>query len=117
MKIMISQPMAGITDKEIEEVRERAKKVIEDAGDEFVSTFFKDDWETLSAKLEAEGVKQVSLHFLARSLLEMSKCDGVYFCKGWLKARGCVIEHQVAKSYGLYIFYEYPKKEIIFPEV
>ena len=106
MKVMISQPMKDLSDEQIEEVRNRAIKAIEARGDEFVSTFFKDDWNTLVKKLNAEGVTNISLHFLSRSLMEMSKCDGVYFCKGWESARGCVVEHQVAKSYGLYLFYE-----------
>lgn len=29
-----------------------------------------------------------------------------YFCRGWEQARGCRIEHEAAKSYGLEIIYE-----------
>ena len=28
------------------------------------------------------------------------------FCKGWENARGCRIEHEAAKAYGLEIIYE-----------
>lgn len=36
----------------------------------------------------------------------MSRCDTVFFCNGWEGARGCRIEHQVAKAYGMQILYE-----------
>lgn len=34
------------------------------------------------------------------------KTEAAYFCKGWEKARGCRIEHEAAKAYGLEIIYE-----------
>ena len=38
----------------------------------------------------------------------MSKCHCAYFCKGWDAdhVRGCKIEHDAAKAYGLEIIYE-----------
>ena len=36
----------------------------------------------------------------------MSRCNAVYFCKGWENARGCKIEHDAAVAYGLKIIYE-----------
>ena len=36
----------------------------------------------------------------------MSKCDAVLFCQGWENARGCCIEHEAAKKYGVLILYE-----------
>lgn len=35
-----------------------------------------------------------------------SLCHAAYFCKGWENARGCRIEHDAAKAYGLEIIYE-----------
>ena len=52
------------------------------------------------------GVVNKPLHFLSASIEVMSKCHAVYFCKGWENARGCKIEHEVAKAYGLEIIYE-----------
>ena len=43
-KIMISQPMAGKTEYEITETRERAMKFAEENGYEFVNTLFTDEW-------------------------------------------------------------------------
>ena len=98
MKAMICQPMAGKTEQEIVEVRERAIAVLEAKGFEIVNTLFTDDWYSDQA--------QIPLYFLAKSLESMSLCHAASFCKGWEKARGCRIEHEAAKAYGLEIIYE-----------
>lgn len=105
MKAMLSQPMAGKTEKEIIESRERAIQALESAGYEVVNTLFTDEWYSKDA-MEKRGVVNVPLRFLATSLENMSLCHAAYFCKGWEKARGCRIEHEAAKAYGLTIIYE-----------
>ena len=97
-KAMLCQPMAGKTEQEIVEVRERAIAVLEAKGFEIVNTLFTDDWHNDQA--------QIPLYFLAKSLESMSLCHAAYFCKGWEQARGCRIEHEAAKAYGLTIIYE-----------
>lgn len=104
-KAMLSQPMAGKTDKEIVETREKAIVALQKRGYEVVNTLFTDEWYSKEA-MENRGVVQIPLCFLAKSLEEMSKCHAVYFCKGWEKARGCKIEHDAAVAYGLEIIYE-----------
>ena len=56
--------------------------------------------------MQERGVVQIPLCFLAKSLENMSKCHVAYFCKGWQTARGCRIEHEAAKAYGIAIIYE-----------
>lgn len=102
---MLSQPMAGKTNEEIIETRERAIKVLESKGFEVVNTLFTDEFYTPEA-MKIRGVVQIPLCFLARSLENMSLCHVAYFCKGWEKARGCKIEHDAAVAYGLEIIYE-----------
>lgn len=104
-KVMISQPMAGKTDEEIVAQRERAKRLLEAQGYEFVNTLFTDEWYS-KEKMEERGVVQIPLCFMAKSLENMSLCHAAYFCKGWESARGCRIEHEAAKAYGLTILYE-----------
>lgn len=104
-KAMLSQPMAGKTDAEIIETRNRAIKVLESEGYEIVNTLFTDEWYSDDAMKE-RGVVQIPLCFLAKSLENMSLCHAAYFCKGWENARGCKIEHDAAKAYGLKIIYE-----------
>ena len=105
MKAMLSQPMAGKTDKEIIETRERAMSELREKGYEIVNTLFTDEWYSME-NMENRGVVQIPLCFLAKSLENMSLCHAAYFCKGWENARGCRIEHEAAKAYGLTILYE-----------
>ena len=105
MKAMLSQPMAGKTDEEIIATREKAIKVLEDRGYEIVNTLFTDEWYSKESMTE-RGVVQIPLCFLAKSLENMSLCHAAYFCKGWENARGCRIEHEAAKAYGVEIIYE-----------
>lgn len=105
MKAMISQPMANKTEQEITETRKHAKNVLESLGYEFVNTRFTDEWYSPESMKE-RGVENIPLCFLAKSLENMSKCHAVYFCKGWEKARGCKLEHDVAQAYGIKIIYE-----------
>lgn len=104
-KAMLSQPMRGKTDEEIIETRNRAIKALEAAGYEVVNTLFTDEWYS-KEKMEERGVVQIPVCFLAKSIENMSLCHAVYFCKGWDRARGCILENEVAKAYGLDIIYE-----------
>ncbi len=104
-KAMLSQPMAGKTDEEIRETREKAIAVLEEKGCEIVNTLFTDEWYS-KEQMEERGVVQIPLCFLAKSLENMSLCHVAYFCKGWENARGCRIEHEAAVAYGLEIIYE-----------
>ena len=104
-KAMLSQPMAGKTQEEIVAAREKAIAALTDKGYQVVNTLFTDEWYS-KEKMTERGVVQIPLCFLAKSLENMSLCHAAYFCKGWEQARGCRIEHEAAKAYGLTILYE-----------
>lgn len=104
-KAMLSQPMAGKTEEEITATRERAIAALEARGYEVVNTLFTDEWYS-SESMKKRGVVNIPLCFLAKSLENMSLCHAAYFCEGWEHARGCRIEHEAAKAYGLEIIYE-----------
>lgn len=104
-KAMLSQPMNGLTDEEIVATRDRAVKELESRGFEVVNTLFTDEWYDRD-KMEERGVVQIPLCFMAKGIENMSLCHAVFFCNGWENARGCKIEHEVAKVYGLEIIYE-----------
>lgn len=104
-KAMLSQPMNGLTDEQIVATRNKAVAALEAQGYEIISTLFTDEWYN-SENMEARGVVQIPLCFLAKSLENMSLCHAAYFCKGWENARGCKIEHEAAVAYGLTIIYE-----------
>mgnify|MGYP001078490756 CR=1 FL=1 len=99
---MISQTMAGKIEQEILQTREKAVAALSKKGYEVLNTYFNDSEQDLKEK----GFNNIPLYYLAKSLKAMSKCDTVYFCKGWENARGCKIEHETAKAYGLDIVYE-----------
>lgn len=104
-KAMLSQPMNGKTDEEIIATKNKAISILEEKGFEVVNTLFTDEWYN-PEQMKARGVVQIPLCFLAKSLENMSLCHAAYFYKGWEKARGCRIEHEAAKAYGLEIIYE-----------
>lgn len=102
---MVSQPMHGFTNEQIVETRNRFLQFAEKENLEVINTLFTDEWYSKDKMVE-RGVVQIPLCFLAKSLENMSLCNKVYFAKGWENARGCRIEHQVAKDYGVEIIYE-----------
>lgn len=93
MKVMISQPMRGKTNEQIREEREKLVKQLKTEGHEVIDTVF-DDF--------PEG-KATPVHYLAKSIEFIANVEGVVFMKGWENARGCKIEHQIAKEYGKWV--------------
>lgn len=96
MKIMISQPMRGKTNEQIREEREGIVKRLAKEGHEVVDTVFEN----------APAYEDIAIYCLSQSIRYIGKVDALYFMKGWNKARGCKIEHQVAVEYGKQVFYE-----------
>ena len=104
-KIMISQPMNGLTEEQITNAQNKFLEYAKKENFEVVNTYFKDEWYS-NESMSSRGVVQIPMCFLAKSLEYMSECSTVYFAKGWDNARGCKIEHEVALQYGLDIIYE-----------
>lgn len=95
MKLIISQPMRGKTEKQIRNEREELVKKLQEEGHEVVDTIFSDF---------GEG-KSTPLHYIAKSIEFMAEIDGVVFMQGWDMARGCIIEHECATRYNKFIKY------------
>lgn len=104
MRAMICQPMYCRRPDEIAATREKAIAHLKAKGYEFVNTYFKDGW--FSDEADVLGVTNKPLFYLSKSLEAMSTCDAVFFCNGWATTRGCVIEYDAAKNYGLKIITE-----------
>ena len=96
MKIMLSQPMRGKTNEQIKKEREQLVKEIENNGDIVLDTVF----DTAPKNVDE------AIWFLSKSIEYLAQADAVYFMKGWEKARGCKIEHEVAVEYGKGGMYE-----------
>ena len=96
MKIFISQPMRTRTNEEIETERKEILDLVKKVKGEdvvLIDSFFKD------APHEAKP-----LWFMGESIKKMAEADLVVFAPFWETARGCRIEHSVAKEYGLNVF-------------
>ena len=95
MKVFISQPMVDKSNEEIEKERERIiNKISEISGNndiEIIDSFFKD------APHDAKP-----LWFLGKAFELLSTADLAFFAKGWDKYRGCRMEYQACKEYGIY---------------
>ena len=100
-KLFISQPMRGLTDIEILKVRleikNRAEKTIGEPV-ELIDSFIKD--------YPVEINKSIPVWYLGKSIQLLSQADIAYFGGDWRNARGCKIEHEVARTYGITIIEE-----------
>lgn len=96
MKIMISQPMRGKSMEQIEAERKQLVEELEKQGHEVVNTIFAE---------ESPKDCDTAIFYLAKSIEAIGKVDCLVFMPGWKKARGCIIEYQVAMSYNKFIKY------------
>ena len=94
MKIMISQPMRGKTNEQIRKEREELVRRLQEEGHEVIDTV-----------LDISENKS-PIYYLSKSIELLDQVDVVHFMKGWEKARGCKIEHEVAVAYGKQVYYE-----------
>lgn len=95
-KVFISIPMSNKSEEEIKEELDKRKSVLEQLSFEVADTYIKNN----------PNVENIALWCLGESLEIMSNCDIAYFCKGWNKARGCLIEYEAAVQYGLQVITE-----------
>ena len=95
MKIFISQPMKGLSEKEIKSNREKTIKKIK--------SLYGDDVEIIDSYIDGGGTP---LWCLGKSIELLSTADVAYFLKGWNTARGCRIEYMCADNYGIGAYFE-----------
>lgn len=89
MKVFVSIPMAGVDDGVIvERIRSILDELTEKYGKQAECINYIDD-----------DTPRTPIEFMAESIKAMCQADLVYFAKGWATARGCRIEHMVARSY------------------
>ena len=91
MKIMISQPMAGKTNKQILDERKELVRELQNEGHIIIDTV-----------LDISENKS-PMYYLAKSIELLDQADAVIFMKGWQNARGCRVEHFIALEYGKYV--------------
>ena len=91
----ISQPMKGKTAEAIRKERKRLEDMLVLNGYKVVDSVFED------FPNAEQDYRNVSLAYLAKSLDLLAKCDGAVFASGWANARGCRIEHDCCREYGI----------------
>ena len=95
-KVMISQPMAGKTSDEIEDERNEMNNLLEKQ--------YGDNYIVLDTTVKDHESKS-DLECFSESIMFMSKCDVLVMGVGWSTARGCKLEHDIAKAYNVPILY------------
>lgn len=96
MKVMICQPMSGKSEEQIRQERDELINKIQEEGDTYIDTIFQD---------EVPKGFDIPIYYLAKSIETIAYADKIIFMDGWDKARGCIIEHEVATSYDKIISY------------
>lgn len=97
IKVFLSHSMSGLSEEKCLKIREDAKKhIIEKMTDkeiEFIDNYHHSD--------APEGAKR--LWHLGRSIQQLEEADYIYFCPLNCDAKGCYIEHEIAKMYHIRI--------------
>lgn len=98
-KVLISQPMKGLSTEQIKINRKQAVETTIANGCEVLDSIFNFD--------DIENIKNKPLYYLAKSIILIAEeADAVYFMKGWEQARGCLLEHAACLAYGVPVYYE-----------
>ena len=92
LKCFISQPMKNKTIEQIKTEREEVIKFLK-----------RNDMKEIPSIIE---INEDPLYALGESIKLLANADYAYFMKGWNKARGCIIEHEVCERYGIPIIME-----------
>lgn len=95
MKIFISQPMG---DKTMDEILNDRNQVIEKLKKTYPGAEFIDSFIIESAP---ESFTDPGVFYILKSLELLSNADLVVFLRGWDKYRGCRVEYEFAKNYGI----------------
>lgn len=97
MNVFISQPMKNRNEKDIKSERKSVmsyiKKLYKNEEVKEINSFFEMDVQS----------KNTPLRMLGMSLELLAEADIAVFVDGWSLARGCRIEHEAAKEYGIKI--------------
>lgn len=96
MKVFISIPMNGLFEEDIK----REFRAISEA-----LPFPKNEVEIIDTWINEEPPTDfhgdTGLWYLAKSIELLAQADIVVMASGWENARGCIIEHECAKEYGI----------------
>lgn len=102
MNVFISQPMSGVPEDEILSVR---ASIFSHFRDEHPEAVMLGSYVDNGFMENANIVAHPEVFYLGQALEILSEADVILMAKGWEKARGCRIEHKVARYYDIPIVY------------
>lgn len=103
MKVFISLPMSGRTDAEIMALKDQ---LFEEYKAENPKAVLMDAYSDVMSHMgEFYTYEHPPIAMLAESLMCLADSDLIIMAPRWERYRGCQIEHQVAKEYGIPIKY------------
>lgn len=97
-KLFVSCPMKGRSEEVVYREFDRLCRVAEAYFDEtfdIIESFFEEE--------PPEGITgdKAAVWYLGKSISKISEADVAIFAEGWYDARGCRVEHDVCRSYGI----------------
>ena len=95
-RIMLSFPMKGKTREEIEDTKQSMLNWLFDK--------YNDECIVIESIIEDHESKS-GLECFSESIVHMSTADTLCMGYGWENARGCRLEHEIARAYGLDVIY------------
>ena len=109
MNIFISQPMTGYTEdeiyanrnKEINKIKHNNRWDTRDAN--FVTSYINEESQRVVEDMFSESNTDIVL--LAISIRKLADADAIWMSNGWEESKGCKIEHSVAATYGIPVYY------------
>jgi hypothetical protein len=103
INIMISQPITGKTDDEIQEVKQ---DLIDKTYEYFsLNGHDKSDINIIDSTIKDNESKS-DLECFVESIQYLTQADYLVVAKKWYKSRGCRLEHEIAKAYELRVLYD-----------
>lgn len=101
-RVFISLPMKDKTDQEILEARKKAQeeiqKILYNESLEFIDTWITEEPPHYLTD------NSISLWYLGKSLEKLAEADVLYCSDNWHDYRGCVLEREAAKKYGIKVY-------------
>lgn len=109
-KVFISQPMTGLDEKDILTIRNNAIKDIKEMSKQIgVDVEIIDSYITDATRIYVESmfddIENWDIYWLGRSLEKLAKANVLWLVDGWEQSKGCNIELECAKRYGIEISY------------
>lgn len=97
-KVYISLPISGRDVEEAKADAEKAKKLLTKNGYEAVSPF-----DVVPDVPKGMTPSQAYAYCMGRDIEALLQCDGIYLCDGHQLSKGCQLEVEAARLYGIEI--------------